>query len=538
MLSILGLVLAATALIVLAQVLSQKSSIPAAALLTLAGLAVSTSSLPDIVLDPDLVLTLVIPPLLYSAALNSSLVAIRRNVWTILSLSVALVVVTASAVGVGIALLIPGASLAAGMALGAAVAPPDPVAALAVGRRAGIPPKLITLIEGEGLLNDATALTMLTIATTAIAAQDMTFTHAGGLFVLAAVGGVIVGAVIARVIRFVQRFLDEPLLLNVVSLATPFVAYVAAEEVHASGVLAVVVAALFIGHDTRHAVSGASRLQSGAVWRLIDLMLEGFVFLLIGEQLPTVISGLAAYSLTTVVVAVLVTLAGVLLLRPLWLLGTESIARRSGRSDTSRLSGREIVVMSWAGTRGVITVAAVFTLPLTTESGEPFEIRNLLLFCAFVVVLVTVVGQGTTFAPLVRLLKVRADPAAESRLRNEARIGVTKAALQQLDRIADEEEIDDGGRDAMRHELEQRIDRYHRRLEHLDDTDDDAPVISPEQQAATSVRRRLIDAQREELLRWRDAGRLPDASMRSLEHELDHEEHSFKQHPDETDSAT
>ncbi|OZD59273.1 Na+/H+ antiporter [Rhodococcus sp. 06-1059B-a] len=536
-LSILGLVLAATALIVLAQVVSEKSSIPAAALLTVAGLAVSTSSLPDIVLDPELVLTLVIPPLLYSAALNSSLVAIRRNVWTILSLSVALVVVTASIVGVGLALLIPGATLAAGMALGAAVAPPDPVAALAVGRRAGIPPKLITLIEGEGLLNDATALTMLTVAATAIAAQDMTFTHAGGLFVLAAVGGVIVGCAIALVIRFVQKFLGDALLLNVVSLATPFVAYVAAEEVHASGVLAVVVAALFIGHDTRHAVSGASRLQTGAVWRLIDLLLEGFVFLLIGEQLPTVIEGLAAYPLTTVVGAVAVTLAGVLLVRPLWLLGTEAVARMADRSSSrsSRLSGREVVVMSWAGTRGVITVAAVFSLPLTTESGEPFEIRNLLLFCAFVVVLVTVVAQGTTFAPLVRLLNVRADPAAESRLRNEARVGVTKAALQQLDHIADEEEIDDDGRALMRRELEERIDRYNRRLDHLDETDDDAPVISPEQQAATTVRRRLIDAQREELVRWRDCGRLPDAGMRSLEHELDHEEHSFKQHPDETD---
>lgn len=537
MLSILGLVLAATALIVLAQVVSEKSSIPAAALLTVAGLAVSTSSLPDIVLDPELVLTLVIPPLLYSAALNSSLVAIRRNVWTILSLSVALVVVTASIVGVGLALLIPGATLAAGMALGAAVAPPDPVAALAVGRRAGIPPKLITLIEGEGLLNDATALTMLTVAATAIAAQDMTFTHAGGLFVLAAVGGVIVGCAIALVIRFVQKFLGDALLLNVVSLATPFVAYVAAEEVHASGVLAVVVAALFIGHDTRHAVSGASRLQTGAVWRLIDLLLEGFVFLLIGEQLPTVIEGLAAYPLTTVVGAVAVTLAGVLLVRPLWLLGTEAAARMADRSSSrsSRLSGREVVVMSWAGTRGVITVAAEFSLPLTTESGEPFEIRNLLLFCAFVVVLVTVVAQGTTFAPLVRLLNVRADPAAESRLRNEARVGVTKAALQQLDHIADEEEIDDDGRALMRRELEERIDRYNRRLDHLDETDDDAPVISPEQQAATTVRRRLIDAQREELVRWRDCGRLPDAGMRSLEHELDHEEHSFKQHPDETD---
>lgn len=508
------MVLAATGLIVAAQVISKKTTLPAAALLTLAGLAVSASALPDIVLDPEVVLTLVIPPLLYSAALNSSLIAIRRNVWTILSLSVALVVATAALVGVGLWLLVPGITLAAGMALGAAVAPPDPVAALAVGRRAGIPPKLVTLIEGEGLLNDATALTMLTVAIAAISSQDMTAAHAGGLFVLAAAGGIVVVLIVALLIRLVQRFVHDSLLLNIVSLATPFVA---AEEVHASGVLAVVVAALVIGHHTRHAISGASRLQTSAVWRLIDLLLEGFVFLLIGEQLPTVVGGLSAYSGTTIALAVTVTLAGVLLLRPLWLL-------------TTGLSAREAVVMSWAGTRGVITVAAVFTLPLTIDSGEPFESRDLLLFCAFLVVLVTVIGQGLTFAPLVRRLNVVADPAEEARLRNEAREGSTKAALSQLDRIADEENLDDEGREILRHELEHRIDRYHRRLDHLDESEVGDSVISPEQIAAMSTRRRILAVEREELLCWRDAGRLPDNSMRSLEHELDHEEHSFRPH--------
>lgn len=250
---------------------------------------------------------------------------------------------------------------------------------------------------------------------------------------------------------------------------------------------------------------------------MIDLLLEGFVFLLIGEQLPTVVGGLSAYSGTTIALAVTVTLAGVLLLRPLWLL-------------TTGLSAREAVVMSWAGTRGVITVAAVFTLPLTIDSGEPFESRDLLLFCAFLVVLVTVIGQGLTFAPLVRRLNVVADPAEEARLRNEAREGSTKAALSQLDRIADEENLDDEGREILRHELEHRIDRYHRRLDHLDESEVGDSVISPEQIAAMSTRRRILAVEREELLCWRDAGRLPDNSMRSLEHELDHEEHSFRPH--------
>jgi monovalent cation/hydrogen antiporter len=529
MLSGLGLVLAAVALIVAAQVLSKKTSIPSAALLTLAGLGVSATPLPDIVLDPDVILTLVIPPLLYSAALNSSLVAIRKNALTILSLSVGLVVATAAAVGTGLNLLVPGVTLAAGLALGAAVAPPDPVAALAVGRQAGIPPRLVTLIEGEGLLNDATALTLLTVATTAIAAHDMTAGEASGLFLLAAGGGVVVGALVALAIRLVQRVVDDPLLLNIVSLVTPFVAYLAAEHVHASGVLAVVVAALIIGHDTRHAASSASRLQTGAVWRLIDVLLEGFVFLLIGEQLPTVVSGLSAYSLSTVVTAVGVTLAIVLLLRPAWLFVTERLPRRKRRegADLPRLTGREITVMSWAGTRGVITVAAAFSFPLTLDNGEPFTARDLLLFCAFLVVLITVIGQGTTFAPLVRWLNVRADDTTTSRVRNEARQGATKAALDELERIARSEKLSSDATAAFREELEHRAERYRRRLDHLNRADDDTPLISPAQQSALGVRRRLIATQREELLRWRDAGRLPDADMRVLEHELDHEEHAM-----------
>lgn len=528
MLSGLGLVLAAVALIVAAQVLSKKTTIPSAALLTLAGLGVSATPLPDIVLDPDVVLTLVIPPLLYSAALNSSLVAIRKNALTILSLSVGLVIATASIVGVGLYLLIPTVTLAAGMALGAAVAPPDPVAALAVGRRAGIPPRLVTLVEGEGLLNDATALTMLTVATTAIALHDMSPPEAGGLFLLAAGGGVAVGVAIAFVIRLVQRVIDDPLLLNIVSLVTPFIAYLAAEHVHASGVLAVVVTALIVGHDTRHAASSASRLQTGAVWRLIDVLLEGFVFLLIGEQLPTVVAGLSAYSLPTVATAVGVTLAGVLLLRPVWLYVTERLPRRKNRegADIPRLSGREIVVMSWAGTRGVITVAAAFSLPLTLDNGDPFVARDLLLFCAFVVVLVTVVGQGTTFAPLVRRLNVRADAATTSRVRNEARQGAAKAALAQLDRIAKDEKLKPEATTAFREELEHRIERYRRRLDHLDNADETS-LVSPAQQASLGTRRKLIATQRDELLRWRDAGRLPDEDMRVLEHELDHEEHAM-----------
>jgi monovalent cation/hydrogen antiporter len=535
--TIVLLVLAAVAVIVLLHRVADRTGLPAAALLTVFGIVYALLPGPNIELDPHVVLTAVLPPLLYSAALQSSLLALRRNLRTVVSLSVALVLATSVLIGVGFALFVAGATLAAGIALGAAVAPPDPVAALAVGRRVGLPPRLITLIQGEGLLNDATALTILTVAVGAARGEGFSWWSATGQFLLAAVGGVAAGALVAVAVRGVRRWHEDPMTLNAVSLATPFVAYLLGEELHFSGVLAVVVAGLLIGHDRSRSTSGATRLQTGAVWRLIDYLLEGFVFLLIGQQLPTVIAGLGEYAASTVVIASAVSVGGVLLLRPLWLLLTQSLPRslhtRLGGDDEAdadphagRLSGREVVVLSWAGTRGVISLAAIFTLPLVTDSGAPFPDRDLLLFCAFLVVLVTLVGQGVTFAPLVRVLGLRADQADQARLRNEARAAAAQAALDRLADMAAEEHdaVDDRAIAAMREQLESRLARYERRLDLLQQAEAGEIPFSPGYEAALRVRRSVIDAQREELIRRRDTGQLPDEGLRVLERELDHEE--------------
>src|SRR5690348_13253898 len=298
--TLLLLVLAAVAVIVAVRWFADRTGLPAAALLTIIGIAYALLPGPNLSLDPHVVLTLVIPPLLYSAALDSSLTAIRRNLRTVVSLSVLLVFATAIAIGVGFGLFVAGATVAAGIALGAAVAPPDPVAALAVGRRAGLPPRLMTLIQGEGLLNDATALTTLTVAVAAARSGEFDAWSAVGQFVLAAAGGVVVGWLVALAVRAARRWSNDPMALNAVSLATPFVAYLAGEALHVSGVLAVVVAGLVVGHDGSRLVSGASRLQVSAVWRLVDYLLEGLVFLLIGQQLPTVIAGLHHYAIATI----------------------------------------------------------------------------------------------------------------------------------------------------------------------------------------------------------------------------------------------
>jgi CPA1 family monovalent cation:H+ antiporter len=533
---VLTFVLAAVAVIVVAQLVSNRTGVPAAALLTVAGLLYAVLPGPNIELDPDIVLTLVLPPLLYSAALNSSLLAIRKRMRAVISLSVLLVLATAVLVGVGMDLFVPGMTLAAGIALGGAVAPPDPVAALAVGRRAGLPPKLITLIEGEGLLNDATALTTLTVAVTAATSGSFSIGRAALQFVVASVGGLLVGILVTLVVRLLRARVSEPVLVNSVSLATPFAAYALGEELHVSGVLAVVVAGLMVGHDTPRFTSGASRLQTTAVWRLVDFLLEGFVFLLIGQQFPTVVRGLRAYPTSTVVTAAAVTLGVVLLLRPVWLVLTQSLpralhARLGGgpREDDHRLSGKEVLVLSWAGTRGVISLAAIFTLPLVTKSGAPFPNRNLLLFCTYLVVLVTLVGQGVTFGPLVRAVGLRSAFADAASIRYEARSASVQAGLGRLDQlVADDPDITEEMVAPLRGTLQQRLERYEDRLDQLEAAEDgEVPTTSPAEEAARRARRSVIDAEREELLRWRDAGRLPEAGLRKLERELDHQEHTL-----------
>src|SRR5438477_372286 len=329
-LDVLTFVLAAVAVIVVLQYLADRTGLPAAALLTVAGLVYGVLPGPNVTLDPHVILTFVIPPLIYSAALNSSLLAIRENMRTVISLSIGLVLATAVVTGIGMDLFVPGVGLAAGIALGAALSPTDAVAAL------------------------------------------------------------------------------------------------------------------MIGHETPRFTSGASRLQATAVWHLADFLLQGFVFLLVGQQIAPVIRGLKAYPTGTIVSAVAISLGVVLLLRPLWLAVTQSLPRalrsRRGRDipDDQYLSGREIGVLSWAGTRGVISLAAIFTLPLTIEGGHPFPGRDLLLFCTYLVVVVTLVGQGLTFAPIARLLGVRADPADAALVRTQARAASVQAGLSRLDQIAED----------------------------------------------------------------------------------------------------
>ena len=525
-----GFVLAAVAVVVAGSLLARRFNVPVPVVLVLAGLGYALLPGRNVELDPDVVFFVVIPPLLYAAAIEASLVDIRANRRPIASLSVGLVLATAFAVGGVLEAVVPVVPIAVALALGAAVAPPDPIAALAVARRAGLPPRLLTLVEGEGLLNDATALTMYQVAVAAATGAGFSLLHASGQFALAALGGVVTGLAVAWLARQLYRRLDDPLLETAMSLATPFGAYLLAAQIGASGVLAVVVAGLWISYSSPMVISAATRLQALSVWRLVALLLEGLVFLLIGQQVPVVLGGLDDVDPTHTVLACVLTLAAVLLVRPVWLYLMVHLPGRLLGENSATLGGRELVALSWAGTRGVITLAAAFALPLTVDGDKPLPGRELLLLCAYLVVLVTLVGQGLTFGPVLRLLGLRDDRAGRLRARGEARVAATEAALRQLDEMADD------GFDAdvvqrVREDSERRLRRRKERLRLLDRTDvGEEDGVRPAA-AVAELRRALLEAERRELLRRRDSGQLRDADLRGLQRELDHEERLLTRDP-------
>lgn len=521
-----GFALAMVAVIVVARGLADRFRVPYAIVLTGCGLIYAALPVPAVRLEPEIVLWFIIPPLLYAAALRASLLAIRADWRPITSLAVVLVLATAFAVAGLTAAVVPNISLAAGLVLGAAVSPPDPVASLSIGRRAGLPSRMLTLIGAEGMLNDATALTVLQVAVAATVGGTFSVGPAVGHFLLAAGGGLVIGLAFGYLLRLARPLLRDPLRASAVSLATPFAAYLAGEEAHVSGVLAVVIAGLMAAHDSPRGESGASRLQADAVWRFIEFVLEGVVFLLIGAQLPAVVRGLHTEPAGLTASAIAVTLAAVLVVRPVWLFLTQSVPRILGwrlGHHAPPLTGREVVALSWAGTRGVITLAAIFSVPLTVNSGRPFPDRDLLLLCAYLVVLVTLVGQGLTFGPLLRRLGLQADAAEDAQIRHDARLAAIAAALRTVNDMQASHEIPASVANGARSSLRRRADRHEQLHSMLSDADGDMGWM-PELEASVQVQHAVIDAQREELIRWRDSGRMSDSCLRTLQHELDHEE--------------
>ncbi|MEU5521779.1 Na+/H+ antiporter [Streptomyces sp. NPDC047860] len=503
---------------------ARRTPVPAPLLLVAAGLAVSyLPGVPNYTLDPDIVLPLLLPPLLYTAATESSYLDLRAQLRPVALLSVGYVLFATFAVGWVLHLLVPALPLTAALVFGAVVAPPDAVAATAVARRVGLPSRITTILQGESLLNDATAITAFRVALAAAVGEGATWAGGVGEFLLAAVGGAAVGLVLMAPLHWLRVHVKEPLLQNTLSLLIPFVAYATAEQVHASGVIAVVVVALYLGHRAWE-VDFATRLQEEAVWKMVAFVLESAVFALIGLQLPVVLKGLGPHAGAEAAWYALVVFVVVVAVRFLWVypatwlppMLSAKIREREGKPGW-----KGPFVIAWAGMRGVVSLAIAFSIPLTAE-GEDFPHRNLLLFLTFTTVIGTLVVQGLTLPLLVRRLKLpRPDTRAETLAEANAQAQASRAAEQRLDELLsdDRNALPSPLADRLRSVLERRRNAVWERLGQVN------PVTGESvDDTYRRLSRQVISAEREVFVKLRDARYIDDEMLRTLLRRLDLEE--------------
>lgn len=489
-------------------------------LAVLAGLIASQlPGMPIVRIEPDIVLTLILPPLLFSAALDSSYLNFRRNLRPIGLLSVGLVLFTALLLGGVMYAVVPDLTLPAAITLGAIVAPPDAVAATAIGRRLGLPRRLVVILAGESLVNDATALTAYRVAVAAAVGTGFSFVSATGVFVVAAAGGVLVGVAVAWVVKRLIARLTDPVVESTLMLLAPFIAFLLAEAMDASGVLAVVVAGLLIGHKLPRVATYASRLQAGAVWKMIDFLLESVVFMLIGLQLST-LSGLRPWSIAQLAGWAGLATAVVIVARFAWVFPATylpTLLSRRLRERDPAPSWRMPVVVGWAGMRGVVSIAAAYALPVG------FPGRDLVTFLTFCVVIATLVLQGLTLPTVIRRLGVAAEE--ERRADNLAEAGAQhtaiNAALSRLEELLAE---DGDVPTEIVHRLRDRAEvRSLAAWERLGGPPDDALRETPTA-AYRRLRRDMLEAERAVFVQLRDEGRIDDEVLRRVQLELDLEE--------------
>ena len=507
--------LAAVALVTLVAAFGERRGWPAPLLLVAVGIAASfVPGVPRVDLNPHVVLYGLLPPLLYSAAIRTSLVDFRANRRPILLLSVGLVAFSTVVVGLVAWWVVPSLTLAAAFAIGAVVAPPDAVAASAIARNVAMPRRIVGILEGESLLNDATALVALTTAIAALT-RSVTVTEVATKFLVAAGGGIVIGLGVATVLAFVRKHIEDSVHDTILSFAAPFAAFLPAEAVHASGVLSVVVCGLALSHGSPVLQSAASRIAENTNWRAVAFLLENAVFLLIGLQLRSILNDARASDVSPPMVleASLAILLASILARAVWVLGVTGLLRCGPRALRRTVwSWPAAIVVSWSGMRGVVTLAAVFLLPAETPQ------RAVLRLAAFVVVAGTLALQGLSLPWLVRRLRLPGPNQVEDALQTAAIVtDATRAGLIRLDEVVTD---DDPG--TVIRQLRERADRRSESAwERLGPADDERETPSA---TYRRLRLQMLAAERASILEARDAGTVDDVVLRGALKAVDVEE--------------
>src|SRR5216110_1129362 len=430
------LILICLVAVALLAIVARKIRIPYPILLTVGGGVLAlVPGLPTIQLDPQLVFNLFLPPLLYPAAIFTSWRDFRANLRSILPLATVFVLLTMMATAYLFHALT-GLPLAVGFVFGALISPPDAVAALAVTQNLRVPRKIIVILEGESLINDATSFIAFRFAVAAVITGTFSLAQASLQFLFVAAGGICVGLAVGWLIVQLQKRLDDPPVQTLFSLLTPYVAYFSGESLHVSGILAVVIAGIYYGWRAPRILSGRMRLQALPVWEMVTFILNGVLFMLIGLQLPQVMNALAPGMATRVVELAIVVVLVIVLVRFVWMFGANYLPRIFGRKARrkNRVPWQHTALIAWIGMRGADSLAGALAIPFLLPNGEPFPGRNLILLLTFCVIFATLVLQGLTLAPLVRWLGIEDDHATEKE-ETLARLKANEAALAHVEEM-------------------------------------------------------------------------------------------------------
>jgi monovalent cation/hydrogen antiporter len=508
-------------------VVALKLKVPYPIVLVLAGLVISfTPRMPHIPLEPSFVFLIFLPPLLYSSAWNASWRDFRHNLLLIGMLAFGLVGFTVWGMAEFSDRFIEALDWKAGFLLGAVVSTTDAIAATSIAKQIGLPRRIVDILEGESLLNDATGLLALEIGLAIIARGEMPSFGAGlARLVYLVAGGLGIGLLIGVVVAWVERFIDNGPVEMVVSLVVPYGAYLAGEHARASGVLAVVACGLYLSRKSATFFSPAVRLQVTGAWEALTFVLNGLVFVLIGLQLPYVIAAIQGrYGMATLVEYGAIFSAMVIALRMVWVYPAVKIAewvrRRTGRRE-KELNRPSIFVIGWTGMRGVLALAAAISVP-EVVNGRPFGPRNLILFLSFCVILVTLVLQGLTLPSMIRALGLAGTERVDPEEMEARRIVLQEAVryLEQERQVCGEEHT---------HVFEDLLDRYRHKLEHVAERQDGSAVANEHvYKHLLEVGEGAVRAERQALLRLQDEGRISDDVMRMIERELDLEDSRYR----------
>ena len=509
--------------------LARKLHIPYPILFVIGGLLLGLiPSLPRVRLDPELVFVFFLPPLLYPAAMFTSWRDFRANLRPISLLAIGLVLFTTVAVAL-LAHHFMGLPLAAGFVLGAIISPPDAIAATAIAQRLRIPRRIVTILEGESLVNDSTALVAYQFAKVAVVTGTFSWLQASGQFFLVSLGGILLGLAVGWLAEWFHRRVEDAPIEVTVSLLTPFAAYLPAEHFGVSGVLSVVAAGLYLGWRLPEITDYRTRLEARPVWDMVGFLLNGFVFILIGLQFPEVLSGLTdkTYTPQQLIWYAVITSAAVIGVRILWVFPATYLPRILFKRICERdpcPSWRHVMIIGWTGMRGVVSLAAAMALPLEIKPGVPFPGRDLILFLTFVVIFVTLVLQGLSLPPLIRWLGIKDDGTRE-REEREARLKANQAALIRLTEIAESDPTKADAMQRLRVEYE----------DHILQLKASAPgragkkvrIFSDEYERLSQV---ALEQERKTLLELRNTSAISDEVLREIQSDIDLAEARLKHH--------